>query len=82
MNVTETSEVVSSGRHAAKFLIDGRQDDGTVWIERKIAVKRNSQIRVKVSFEFCSECESFNKIAGVCVYARVRNPEVEEDFAS
>ena len=60
--------------------IDGRQDDGTVWIEKKISVKNDSQIHVKVSFEFYSEQESFNVIADVCAYSRISNSEVETDF--
>jgi len=63
-----------------ELYIDGRQDDGTVWIEKKMSVKDNSQIQVKVSFEFYSEHESGNVVAKVCAYAGIFNPEVEEDF--
>jgi len=79
-NITHTTNVAHSGRYSLKLFVDGRQDDGTIWMERKIGVKRNSQIQVKVSFDFYSESESFNTIAGVCAYAGVRNPEAEEDF--
>lgn len=79
-NITRVTNVSHSGQYSLEFFIDGRQDDGTIWIERKISVKKNSQIQVKVPFEFYSEQESFNTIAGVCVYAGVQNPEVEEDF--
>ena len=43
-------------------------------------MKRNSQIHVRVSFEFYSESESFNVIAGVVGFAGTSNPEVETDF--
>jgi len=79
-NITLVTDPVRSGQYAVKFFIDGRQDDGTIWIERKIDVKKNSPIQVKLSFEFYSKHESFNTIATVCAYAGARNPEVEEDF--
>jgi len=80
-HITRVTSVTHSGQYSLEFFIDGGQDDGTIWIERKINVKKNSQIQVKVSFEFYSEQESFNTIAAVCAYAGIRNPEVEEDLA-
>jgi len=79
-NISRVTSLAHSGRYSVELYIDGRQDDGTVWIEKKISVKNNSQIHVKVSFEFHSEQESFNVIADVCAYAGISNPEVEEDF--
>jgi len=78
--VSRVTPLSYSGQYSMELYIDGRQDDGTVWIEKKISVKNNSQIQAKVSFEFYSEQESFNVIAGVCAYAGISNPEVEEDF--
>jgi hypothetical protein len=80
-NVSRVASLAHSGQYSVELYIDGRQDDGTVWIEKKISVESNSQIQVKVSFEFYSEQESLNTIAGVCVYAGISNPEVEGDFA-
>lgn len=79
-NVSRVTSLAHSGQYSVELYIDGRHDDGTVWIENKISVKNNSQIQVKVSFEFYSEQESFNVIAGVCAYAGISNPKVEEDF--
>lgn len=62
------------------FFIDGQQDDGTIWVERKMNVKSNAQVQVKISFHFYSHTESFNAIAAVVAYAGIRNPEVEGDF--
>jgi hypothetical protein len=42
--------------------------------------RSNSQVQARVSFEFYSEQESFNVIAGVCAFAGISNPAVEEDF--
>lgn len=79
-NITHTTDVAHSGRYSLKFFIDGVQDDGTIWIERKIGVKKNTRVQVKVSFELYSENESFNTIAVACTYVGIRNPEVEDDF--
>lgn len=79
-NVSRVTSPVKSGQYSVELYIDGRQDDGTVWIERELSVKRNSQIQVKVSFDFYSESESFNAIAGVVGFAGTSNPEVEADF--
>lgn len=51
-NVSRVASLAHSGEYSVGLYIDGRQDDGTVWIEKKIPVKDRSQIHVTVSFEF------------------------------
>ncbi len=79
-NISRVTSLSSSGQYSLEFYIDGRQDDGTIWIEKEIPAKSSSQMHVRVSFEFYSEQESFNVIAGVCAYAGISNPTLEEDF--
>jgi hypothetical protein len=79
-NVSRVASLAHSGEYSVGLYIDGRQDDGTVWIEKKIPVRNRSQIHVTVSFEFYSEQESFNIIAAVCTYIGISDPEVEDDF--
>lgn len=79
-HVNRVNNVSYSGQYSLRFFIDGRQDDGTVWIEKKINVKEHTQIQFKVSFWLYSEQESFNTIAVVCAHIGVENPEVESDF--
>lgn len=79
-HINRVSNVSHSGQYALEFFIDGRQDDGTIWIEKKISVKKQSQNQIRVSFWFYSEQESFNTIAVVCTYIGTKNPAVEEDF--
>jgi len=79
-NVSRVTSPVKSEQYSVELYIDGRHDDGTVWIEKALSVKRNSQIQVKVSFDFYSESESFNVIADVVGFAGTSNPEVEADF--
>lgn len=78
--INRVANVSHSGKYALEFFIDGRQDDGTIWIEKKISVKKQSQIQIRVSFWFYSEQESFNTIAVVCAYVGVENPTFEDDF--
>ena len=47
-NITRSNDVARSGRYSLKFFIDGRQDDGTIWIERKIAVQKGAQVQVSI----------------------------------
>lgn len=79
-NVSRVTSPVKSGQYSVELHIDGRQDDGTVWIEKALSVSKNAQIQVEVSFDFYSESESFNVIADVVGFAGTSNPEVEADF--
>lgn len=79
-NLSRVTSQAKSGQHSVELHIDGKQDDGTVWIEKALSTKRNAQIRVNVSFELYSESESFNVIAAVVAFAGTFNPEVEADF--
>lgn len=79
-NVSRVTAPVKSGGYSVELYLDGRQDDGTVWIEKMFSVRNDSQLQVEVSFDFFSESESFNVIAGVVGFAGTSNPEVEEDF--
>jgi hypothetical protein len=80
-HIRRVSNISRSAMHSMELFIDGKQDDGTIWLERKISVKNNAQIRVSVSFWFYSEQESFNTIAAVAAYAGTAKPKVEDDFA-
>jgi hypothetical protein len=79
-NISRVTSLSYSGQYSLELYIDGRQDDGTIWIEKQISAKNNTQIHLSVSFESYSEQESFNVIAGVCAYAGISNPTLEEDF--
>ncbi len=80
-SITRSTDVASSGRYSLKFFIDGRQDDGTIWIERKIDVQKDTQIRVSISFDFYSDHESLaNTIAVICAYVGLQKPRTEEHF--
>jgi hypothetical protein len=79
--IRHVSNISRSSVHSMELFIDGKQDDGTIWLERNISVKKDAQISVSVSFWFYSEQESFNTIAAVVAYAGIVKPQVEDDFA-
>jgi hypothetical protein len=74
------SNVYHSANYSLELSIDGSQDDGTVWITRKISVKDNTEVKVRLSFYLYSETKSANLIAEVIAYAGSRKPEKEDDF--
>jgi|GEM_PF-514362 len=78
--IERTAHNARSGNYSLKMFIDGKLDDGTIWIERKIDLGKGGQIVFDLSFWFWSEQESFNTIAVVCAYVGTKNPEVEGDF--
>jgi hypothetical protein len=68
-----------SGDRSVLLYIDGRQDDGTIWIQRQFTFE--TEIRnANVKFQFWSESESFNTLAAVVGYVGNTTPEVEDDF--
>ena len=79
-NVSRTTSTAKSGQYSVELYIDGKQDDGTVWIEKLLLAERNAQVQVNVSFDLYSESESFNVIAAVVAFAGTSDPEVEADL--
>lgn len=78
--IERTSDISLSGDHSVLFQIDGTQDDGTIWLERKLELPPNSAKTVTLSFQLWSPSESFNTIAEVVAYIGEDNAEVEDDF--
>ncbi len=69
-----------SGEYSVLFWIDGRQDDGTIWITRKLPIEPNSEKSVNISFQLWSGEESFNILAVVVGYIGENKPQGEADF--
>lgn len=76
----ENASRAYSGTHSLKLFIDGRQDDGVIWIEKNYTLKADKNYRVTVSFQFYCGTVSFNTITLVVGYCNTTNPEVEADF--
>jgi len=73
-------EQFTSANHSLKFVVDGHQDDGAIWIAQKLNLEPNAVRTVNVTFQFWSESESFNTLAAVIGYVGGNSPAVEDDF--
>lgn len=79
-SIEPSSEVVHAGALSARYDLDGRQDDGTIWLERAFALEPARPYAVHVEAAYWSDSESFNTTAMVALYAGGESPEEELDF--
>ncbi|MFB6107121.1 MAG: hypothetical protein ABEJ70_09135 [Halobacteriaceae archaeon] len=63
--IAVTDATASEGSRALSLFLDGRQDDGTVWVQRPAPLGDVSTLSVDVH----SPAESFNTITKAAVYA-------------
>jgi hypothetical protein len=70
----------AEGASSARFLVDGRQDDGTIWLVKSFAADPAATYDVDLSLQLWSENESFNTRAAVAAYAGPLPPGTESDF--
>jgi hypothetical protein len=79
-SITQSGEQAFEGSFSARYFLDGRQDDGTIWLVRALDVAPNADVLVHLQFQLWSESESFNTLAAVVAYAGVDPPQQEADF--
>lgn len=81
-NVTRKTENPYMGSHSICLEIDGRHDDGAVWIERMFSISTGNvkSRNVKVSFYIYSENIGMNIRAHIFASVNTTNPSKEEDF--
>lgn len=79
-NITSSTERARTGDRSVAFQLDGRQDDGTIWIVQPIRVEPDQRYRANVSAWAYSEAESFNTIAHLVMRLGHQAPQAEEDF--
>jgi hypothetical protein len=63
-----------------RLYIDGSQDDGTIWLQRKLALEPNTTRNVTLTFELWSPSESFNTLANFVGYVGTKNSTAEGNF--
>lgn len=68
------------GYGSARFFLDGRQDDGTIWLAQVLTVPKARPLVVNISFYLWSPEQSFNVRANVVVYAGTLLPTEEAEF--
>ncbi len=70
----------AEGSWSARYVLDGSQDDGTIWLERAFDMEPGASYRVDVRLKLWSETESFNILAAVAVFAGAAPPVTESQF--
>lgn len=86
-NITRTNEtgyedhvhVVGHPVHSVRFCLDGRQDDGTIWLEQTLPLAPGTY-DVEAELQAWSRSESFNTLAYVVLRVGSGDAEREEDF--
>ena len=80
--VDRTTAQAVDGRYGLAFYLDGRNDDGTVWVERKFTARPNATVSVSTSFWLYSSAASDLNTWAVVGYAGNRDPETTADIRS
>lgn len=79
-NITVSDERAKEGSRSVNFTIDGRQDDGTIWIVRSFETRPDTRYWANVSAHAWSASESFNTIAHFVMYLGTEPPQNERSF--
>jgi len=79
-SIEQSDEQSKSGQASARLFLDGKHDDGTIWLTHSFAVPANGEYAVHLSLDLWSQSESFNTLGKVAVYAGPRQPTEEADF--
>lgn len=75
-----TDSRARTGNMSLVLQIDGRQDDGTIWIQRSINLTDMKDGKIRIAFYVFNEETSFNVIAKVVAFIGVIAPSNESDF--
>lgn len=78
--ITRSTERAAGGAASLRYVLDGRQDDGTIWIVRPIAVDSEHAYDVRMQVDAWSASESFNTLAHLVMYAGPTRPTSEGSF--
>lgn len=78
--ITRSTERAAAGSASLRYYLDGRQDDGTIWIVQGISVEAGHAYDVSMRTDAWSASESFNTIAHLVMYAGPGRPSSEGSF--
>lgn len=79
-NASVSTLMARTGLRSMMLEIDGRQDDGTIWVETAVQLPDSGTKRVRLAFFVYSEAESFNVLANVVGFLGTAAPSGEADF--
>lgn len=78
--IDRSTERAASGSASLRYFLDGRQDDGTVWVVRPVTVDPGRAYDVEMQATAWSASESFNTLAHLVMYAGPNRPTTEGSF--
>lgn len=78
--IVRSTELAAAGSASLQYVLDGRQDDGTIWVQRTLPVEAGRTYAVSMRAEAWSPSESFNTIAHLVMYAGAQPPTAEASF--
>jgi hypothetical protein len=79
-SIERSNEQAKGGRASARFFLDGKHDDGTIWLTRSFEVSANQEYAARITLDLWSPSESFNTLAKVAAYTGPRQPMEEGDL--
>lgn len=78
--ISHSTARAASGAASLQYYLDGRQDDGTIWIVRAVPVDGGTAYEVSMRTGAWSASESFNTLAHLVMYAGQSQPTAESSF--
>lgn len=78
--IEQSMERAAGGNVSLRYVLDGRQDDGTIWVTRPVEIESGRAYDVRMTAQAWSASESFNTLAHLVMYAGPTKPTVEESF--
>jgi hypothetical protein len=79
--VTRSMDRAKHGDFSLKARLDGTNDDGTIWLEKRFTGRPGSLTAVQISFWLWSPVQADINTWPVVAFAGAANPETEDDFA-
>lgn len=79
-SITRSTVRAASGAASLRYYLDGRQDDGTIWIVRPVRLESGESYEVSMEVQAWSASESFNTLAYLVMYAGRDRPTSEGSF--
>lgn len=78
--IRRSTERAATGSASLRYYLDGRQDDGTIWIVRPFTFEGGRAYEVTMRADAWSASESFNTLAYLVMYAGRTRPTSEGSF--
>ncbi|MDY6770394.1 MAG: hypothetical protein SV186_00380 [Candidatus Nanohaloarchaea archaeon] len=79
-NITTTQRAAHNGNKSVAFLIDGLQDDGTIWLQRDLQLEPGTRYNISLSVSALAPVNSFNIVSHVVLYTGTTPPSGETSF--